>query len=166
MTSTIIAAVATNLAIGKDNSMMWKMPADLKWLKEQTTGKYIIMGRKSYESLKHPLSNRTSVVITRNEDYTMPTGHFVVHSYEEAIKLAEKNHQKEVMVLGGGEIYRNVINKVEVLLITEIKAEFPKADTNFPEICTKIWKETWREDHRANNQNPYDYSFVKYEKKK
>ena len=89
MIKTIVVAIAKNHAIGKDNDLLWRLPDDFKFFKQVTTGKHIIMGRRTYESMPNPLPNRTSIVITRNKDYQVPEGHYVVHSLSEALEICK-----------------------------------------------------------------------------
>lgn len=165
MIRTIIVARADNRVIGRDNQLIWKMPNDLKFFKEKTSGHFVIMGRKSFESLGKPLPNRLNIIITRNTAYAVE-GAFVVHSLQEALKLAENQKQKEVFILGGGEIYKQAFEKslVDKMYITEIKDSF-EGDTYFPEYKRDEWQETNREEFQADHLNPHDYAFVTLEKK-
>ena len=164
MIRSFIVARANNRVIGKDNQLIWHMPHDLKFFKETTSGHYVLMGRKSYESMGKPLPNRLNVIITRNKDYAVE-GALVVHSLEEALQLAEQQQQNEVFILGGGEIYRQALEKklVDRIYLTEIKDTF-EGDTYFPELNEQDWKETHREEYQADHKNPHDYAFVTLEK--
>lgn len=164
MIRSFIVARADNGVIGKDNGLIWHMPHDLKFFKETTSGHYVLMGRKSYESVGKPLPNRLNIIITRNTDYAVE-GALVVHSLQEALELAEKQQQQEVFILGGGEIYRQALEKklVDRIYLTEIKDTF-EGDTYFPELNPKEWKETHREEFQADHKNPHDYAFVTLEK--
>ena len=161
---TIIAAIAENNALGKDNDLIWHLPADLKRFKKVTTGHHILMGRNTFESIGKPLPNRTTVVITRNKDYFIE-GCLTVNSVEEAIKLARSNDD-EVFIIGGAQIYKHAMDNdlIDKLDITIVNEEF-EADVFFPEIDMTIWKEVSREDFKADEKNKYDYSFVSYIKK-
>lgn len=165
MIRSFIVACAENRAIGKDNQLIWHMPNDLKFFKTTTSGHYVLMGRKSYESMGKPLPNRLNVVITRNKDYAIE-GALVVHSLEEALKLAAEQRQQEVFILGGGEIYRQALEKklVDRIYLTEIRESF-EADTFFPELDEDEWEETQREEYQADHLNPHDYAFVTLERK-
>jgi dihydrofolate reductase len=158
---TIIAAIADNNALGKDNQLIWHLPADLKRFKQVTLNHHIIMGRKTFESLGKPLPNRTSIIITRNKNYKV-AGCIVVNSLEEALKAAEKDENP--YILGGAEIYKQAIEIADKLDITFVHHNF-EADAFFPKIDTTIWKETSRQDFKADDKNKYDYSFVSFEKK-
>lgn len=165
MIRSIIVARADNGVIGKDNQLIWHMPHDLKFFKTTTSGHYVVMGRKSFESMGKPLPNRLNIIITRNEEYAAE-GALVVHSLEEGLKLAKEQKQKEVFILGGGEIYRQALEKklVDRIYLTEIKESF-EGDTYFPAINEQDWKEVNREEFQADHQNPHDYAFVTLEKK-
>ncbi len=165
MIRSFIVARAENGVIGKDNGLIWHMPHDLKFFKETTSGHYVLMGRKSYESMGKPLPNRLNVVVTRNTDYAIE-GALVVHSLQEGLELAKKQKQQEVFILGGGEIYRQALEKqlVDRIYLTEVKESF-EGDTYFPELKAGEWKETHREEFKADEKNPHDYAFVRLEKK-
>ncbi|GFD72601.1 dihydrofolate reductase [Tenacibaculum mesophilum] len=159
---TLIAAIAKNNALGKDNDLIWHLPADLKRFKKVTTGHPILMGRNTFESIGKPLPNRTSIIITRNNNYFVD-GCLMANSIEQAIELAEG---KDAFIIGGAQIYKDALeqNLVDRLDITLIHHEF-EADAFFPEINMEIWKEVAREDFKADEKNKYDYSFVSYEKR-
>jgi len=165
MKKTIVVAIAENYVIGKENDLVWHMPADLKWFVKQTKGKWVIMGRKSWESInKTPLPGRTHIIVTRREDYQVPEGVYVVKSLEEGYAYAEKHGVEELMILGGGEIYRQAIKNCDRIILTEIHEEF-EGDTFFPKINRSEWNEVFREDQTADENNPHDYSFVILESK-
>lgn len=161
---TIIAAIAKNNALGKDNDLIWHLPADLKRFKKITSGHHILMGRNTFESIGKPLPNRTTIIITRKDNYFVD-GCLVANSIEEAIKMAE--HDGKVFIIGGAQIYKQVLEKnlADRLDITIVHEEF-EADAFFPEIDMTIWKETNREDFTADEKNRFDYSFVSFEKRK
>lgn len=155
---TIIAAIANNNALGKDNQLIWHLPADLKRFKQVTLNHHIIMGRKTFESLGKPLPKRTNIVITRNKNYNAE-GCIVVNSLQEAIEAAKEDENP--FILGGAEIYNQAIEIADQLDLTFVHHAFD-ADAFFPEIDTTIWKETLRENFKADEKNKYDYSFVTY----
>lgn len=159
---TIIAAVAKNNALGKNNDLIWRLPADLKRFKKVTLGHHVIMGRKTFESLGKPLPNRTTIIISRNKDYHAE-GCIIVNSLEKAI-LAAKGDANPY-ILGGGEIYRQALDHADMLDLTLVHHSFEDADTFFPPIDFKKWKEINREDFKADETHDYDYSFVTYKKK-
>lgn len=157
---TIIAAVAENNALGKDNGLIWHLPADLKRFKKITEGHYVIMGRKTFESLGKPLPNRTTIIITRNPNYAAE-GCIIVNSLKEAIIKASPDENP--FILGGAEIYKQAIAIADILDLTIVHHNF-EADAFFPEIDPSIWKEIERENFKADEKNAYDFSFVKYAK--
>ncbi len=161
-TITIIAAIANNNALGKDNDLIWHLPADLKRFKKVTSGHHILMGRNTFESIGKPLPNRTTVIITRNKTYKAP-GCIVVDSIEKAIDVAKDD--EHIFIIGGAQIYTQTIasNLVDQLDITKVHHAFD-ADVFFPEIDTTIWKEISKEDFKADERNNYDYSFIRYKK--
>jgi len=159
---TIIAAVAKNNALGKNNDLIWRLPADLKRFKKVTLGHHVIMGRKTFESLGKPLPNRTTIIISRNDDY-QADGCLIVNSLEEAILAAKSDPNP--YILGGGEIYRQALEFADTLDLTLVHHSFEDADTFFPPIDFKKWKETNREDFKADETHDFDYSFVTYKKK-
>lgn len=161
MNLSILAAVAKNKVIGKDNQLVWHLPADLKHFRELTTGETVVMGRKTFESIGKALPGRRNIVVTRHRDYQAP-GCEVVHSLEEAAEAGEQDDN--VFIIGGGEIYRQAMSIAGTLYITEIHQDFT-GDTVFPGIDPEIWAETFREDHRADERNPYDYSFITYQRR-
>lgn len=159
---TIIAAIAKNNELGKNNDLIWRLPADLKRFKKRTSGHFILMGRNTFESIGRPLPNRTTVIITRNKDY-FKEGCLIAHSLEQAIEMSKDEEQ--VFVIGGAQVYENAIENdlADVLDITLVHEEFD-ADVFFPEIDLNIWKEVAREDFEADEKNKLAYSFVRYEK--
>ncbi|GGZ26333.1 dihydrofolate reductase [Echinicola pacifica] len=159
----MIVAKATNNVIGRNNQLIWKLSADLQHFKRHTTGHLILMGRKTYESMGKPLPNRTSVVITRNPNYSLPDGHYVVHSLEEAITLAEKLQQEKVYIIGGAEIYKLALPIADELLITEVNCQ-PEGDAFFPEFKEENWRKLTEEVHHKDEKNQFDYTFVHYQR--
>lgn len=160
---TIIAAIGKNNALGKDNDLIWHLPADLKRFKKITSGHHILMGRNTFESIGKPLPNRTSVIITKNKQY-VKEGCLVVNSIEEAIELSKE--EPNVFIIGGAQIYKQALenNLVDKLDICLVHHEF-EADVFFPEINKNVWKEESREDFKADEKNKYAYSFISYIRK-
>lgn len=156
-----MAAIAANNALGKDNQLIWHLPADLKRFKKTTLNHAVIMGRKTYESLGKPLPNRTNILITRDKNYKAE-GCVVVNSLKKALKIAEEVDENP-FILGGAEIYKQAMPFTDKLDITFVHHQFD-ADVFFPEIDKTIWKETSRENFKADENNKYDYSFVTFER--
>ncbi|WP_368043860.1 dihydrofolate reductase [Thalassolituus sp.] len=167
MKLSMIVAVAENGVIGRNNALPWYLPNDLKYFKQTTMGKPVIMGRKTYESIGKPLPGRTNIVITRQADY-QPEGVKVVSSVEAARELAESvcliDGQEEAMIMGGAEIYTLALPHTDRLYLTEVHADV-EGDAFFPEYDKSLWQEVAREDFAAEGPNPYNYSFVVYEAK-
>ncbi|WP_299710263.1 dihydrofolate reductase [uncultured Tenacibaculum sp.] len=159
---TIIAAIGLNNELGKNNDLIWHLPADLKRFKKVTTGHHILMGRNTFESIGKPLPNRTSVIITRNNDY-FKDDCLIANSIEKAIELTEG---KDAFIIGGAQVYEQALanNLADRLDITLVHENF-EADVFFPKIDTEVWKEVSREDFKADEKNKHDYSFVSYERR-
>ncbi|WP_438989564.1 dihydrofolate reductase [Polaribacter sp.] len=159
---TVIAAIAKNNALGKNNDLIWHLPADLKRFKKVTSGHYILMGRNTFESIGKPLPNRTTIIITRNKNY-FKEGCLIASSLEKAIELAKDEEQ--IFIIGGAQIYKETIAKdlADQLDITLVHKEFD-ADVYFPEIDLQKWKIVAREDFKADEKNEYEYSFLSYQK--
>ncbi|MEE3319897.1 MAG: dihydrofolate reductase [Pseudomonadota bacterium] len=164
---SMMVAKASNNVIGRDNKLPWYLPNDLKYFKQVTFGKPVIMGRKTWESLKGPLPGRTNIVITRQADY-VAEGAKVVTTLDEAVEMAQNvafiEGQEETVIMGGAEIYQLALPKADRLYLTEVHAEVD-GDTFFPDYDATEWNEIGREDFAAEGPNPYDYSFVVYERK-
>ena len=166
MKLALIAAYAQNRVVGIDNKLPWHLPEDLKYFKRCTSGKAIIMGRKTFDSIGRPLPNRTNIVITRNPAFKAE-GVKVVSTLEAAIELAkavnEINGIDEVMVIGGATIYELTLPIADRLYLTHVHAKV-EGDAYFPEVDFSNWHEVERADYSASETNPYDYSFVVYDK--
>lgn len=161
---TIIAAIGQNNELGKNNDLIWHLPADLKRFKKVTSGHHILMGRNTFESIGKPLPNRTTIIITRNNSY-FKDGCLIANSIEDALELANK--EEHVFIIGGAEIYKQTIalNLADKLDITIVHDTFD-ADVFFPEIDPNVWVEISRENFKSDERNKFDYSFVSYERKK
>ena len=159
---TIIAAVGRNRALGKDNDLIWHLPADLRRFKSLTRGHHVIMGRKTFESLGKPLPKRTNIIVSRNPDYRAE-GCIVVNSLEKALEIASLDSNP--FILGGAEIYKQALSFADHMDLTIVHEEF-EADAFFPEFDPEEWELTGREDFEKDAENPYDYSFLQYKKRK
>lgn len=160
---SIIAAISENYVIGKNNKLLWHMPADLKRFKDLTTGHTIIMGRKTFESLGKVLPERKHVVLTRDMDYSVKDKNVeVVHDIELLKEYIEA--PEEVFVIGGAIIYRQLMPKVNKMYITRIHEKFD-GDAYFPVIHDEEWKVIEKEENPKDSKNPYDYDFVTYERR-
>ena len=159
---TIIAAASENNALGKDNQLVWHLPEDFKRFKTLTSGHYIIMGRKTFESFPKPLPNRTHIIITRQADYEVPEGCIVVSGLQEAIAICPKN--EEAFVIGGGEIYQQSLELVNKIDITRVHTTL-EADTFFPAIDTTKWELVFEEFHPKDEKHDFDFTFLTYVKR-
>lgn len=159
-TVTLIAAASENNIIGKDNKLIWRLSDDLKHFKELTKGHFVIMGRKTFESMPKALPNRTNVIITRKTDYKAENT-IVVNSLEKALKVAENDNQP--FVIGGGEIYKLSMEIADRIELTRVHTSI-EGDTSFPEIDLEKWQEVKNEKRLKNEKNEYDFSFLRYDK--
>ena len=167
MIVSLIVAIPKNLAIGKNNNLIWNLPVDMKFFMETTTGHPVIMGRKNYESIPkkyRPLKNRTNVIITRNTDYKAK-GCIVVNSIEDSLKCLKEHDENEIFVIGGGEIYRRFLEKnlIDRMYITHIDEKFD-GDTYFPEINYDEWSSRTIMEYPRDLENPHSFKIVVYEK--
>lgn len=159
-TVTLIAAASENNIIGKDNKLIWRLSDDLKHFKELTKGHFVIMGRKTFESMPKALPNRTNVIITRKTDYKAENA-IVVNSLEKALKVAENDNQP--FIIGGGEIYKLSMEIADRIELTRVHTSI-EGDTSFPEIDLEKWQEVKNEKRLKNEKNEYDFSFLRYDK--
>ena len=154
----MIAAAGENNALGKDNDLVWHLPDDFRRFKALTTGHYIIMGRKTFESFPKPLPNRTHVVITRQKDYQRE-GAVVVHSLKDALETAQEDPQP--FIIGGGEIFDMGLKVTEKIELTRVHADF-EADAFFPELDLDQWELVSSEYHGKDERHNYDFTFLTY----
>jgi dihydrofolate reductase len=160
---SIISAIGKNRELGKKNTLLWDMPADMKHFRDTTRGHTVIMGQKTFESLPNgPLPNRRNIVVTRSDDFHSE-GVEISRSLEDTL-ASFKDTDEEVFVIGGGEIYRQSMDAADRLYITHVDMEDKEADTFFPEILPIIWNEISREEHQADDKNPHNYTFSVYER--
>lgn len=160
----IIVAMAQNNVIGKDNQLPWRIPADLKYFKSMTMGKPMIMGRKTFESIGKPLPGRTTIVVTKNKQFSFP-GVLVAYSVDEALRqaceVATDSGVGEVMVVGGAQLYAECLPLADRLYITEIKAVVD-GDAYFPSLTPDVWYQEERDDFPKDERNEHPYSFAVY----
>jgi dihydrofolate reductase len=162
MIISLVVAAASNNAIGKDGQMPWHLPNDMKHFKNVTWGMPVVMGRKTFESLGKALPGRKNIVITRQEGWTADNT-VVVKSLEDALFVAGQTDAQEVMVIGGGEIYKAYFEKAKRIYMTRVEAT-PEADTFFPAIDGKQWQLISQRNHEADEKNPFNYSFQQWER--
>jgi dihydrofolate reductase len=155
MIISIMVAMAENHAIGKNNQLLWRLPADLKHFKDTTSGHTVIMGRKTFDSVGKPLPNRRNIVISRNTSLHMP-GAEVVSDLESAIAMCDAN--EEVFIVGGAQIYRMAMGITDKIYLTVVKGNF-EADTFFPPIDFNFWTETEKISFEPDEKNAWGYTF-------
>ncbi len=163
MKISIIVATSINNAIGKNNQLLWHLPADLKFFKTTTMGCPVIMGRKTFQSIGRVLPGRKNIVITRDESFNA-TNEFDIKT-ESSIESALKHlaNEQEVFIIGGGEIYKQALNKVTTIYKTLVNTDI-EADVFFSEIDLSQFELVWEEKHLADEKNKFDYTFQKFER--
>ncbi|MFP7410010.1 type 3 dihydrofolate reductase [Aeromonas veronii] len=163
MKISMIAAMAHDRVIGKDNQMPWHLPADLAHFKRVTLGKSVLMGRKTFESIGRPLPGRRNLVISRNPGY-QAEGIEVVGSVEAALALLAGSSVEELMVIGGGHLYAEMLPSADCLYLTRIDLAV-EGDTRFPAFDDGQWQRVDCESHPADEKNPHPYSFETWQRR-
>lgn len=168
MKIALIVAMARNHVIGKDNTMPWHLPEDLRHFKRVTLGKPVVMGRNTYESIGKPLVQRANIIISRNPAYRVE-GATVVHSLDAALALGadllrDAGPDAELMIIGGAQIYAQALPLAQRLYLTEVHAE-PEGDASFPQFDRSQWQEVAREEHAASASNACAYDFLVLDRK-
>jgi len=163
MIISAIVAMAQNRVIGRDRDLPWRLPDDMKFFQRTTIRHHVITGRKNYETIPpkyRPLKDRVNIVVTRNSNYTAP-GAVVVHSLKAALELARSAGETEVFIIGGGQIYKEALEKklVDRIYLTEVEAEV-EGDTFFPMLDPEQWKEVSTELHSADERHEFAFRFV------
>lgn len=159
MSVNSIVACSKNNAIGRENQIPWYLPADLKYFKKITTGHIIIMGRKTYESIGRALPKRINIVISRNKDFKVEDGVLLFSSFLDAVDYALKLTEREIFVIGGGEVYRQALSVSHKIYYTEVDTEITDATVFFPELVDSEWKLLSEEKYEKDENNPFDYNF-------
>jgi dihydrofolate reductase len=164
MTVSIIVATSLNHAIGKDNQLLWHLPADLKFFKTTTMGCPVVMGRKTFQSIGRTLPGRKNVVITRDKNFNSDKQFdiLVVGSVDEA--LVKLHSEKEVFIIGGGEIYQQSMDAADTIYLTLVNTVI-EADVYFPAVDKTKFDLVWEEKHIADEKNKFDYTFQKFDRK-
>ncbi|WP_243347898.1 dihydrofolate reductase [Parabacteroides sp. FAFU027] len=163
-TISVICALAEDRGIGKKQELLWRLPNDMKRFKNLTEGHIVVMGRKTFESLpKGALPNRKNIVLTSMPE-AMGTTCIACTTMEEAIQLSESD--KEIFIIGGASVYQEALTKADKMYLTFVHSTFPDADVHFPEVNYDEWEEVNREDHKADDKNAYDYTFVDFVRKR
>ncbi|MDP1764468.1 MAG: dihydrofolate reductase [Sediminibacterium sp.] len=162
MSISLIVAASTNHAIGKNNQLLWNLPNDMKFFKNATWAMPVLMGRKTFEALGKPLPGRFNIVITRQNDWK-PEGTTVVHSLEEGIHAAYAANYKDVMIIGGGQIYKEAIKVADKIYLTRVDAVL-EGDTSFPELDKSTWHKTSEESFPSDEKHAHAYHFQIWER--
>ena len=167
MIVSLIVAIAKNNAIGKDNDLLWRLPNDMLYFKTKTLNHHIVTGRRNYISIPQkyrPLVDRTNIVLTRQTDFSEDNC-IILHSLEKALEYAKEKNEKELFIIGGGQIYQEALSKklIDKMYVTHVDHTF-EADTFFPKINPQEWKKTSEEKYQADDKHSYSYSFAVYEK--
>lgn len=161
---SLVIAQAHNGTIGRHGSIPWHIPADMRHFKAVTMGKPCIMGRKTWDSLpRKPLPGRTNIVVTRDRAF-VADGAVVVHSFEDALTLAEADAPDEIAIIGGADLYRLALRRAGRVYLTEVHAAFD-GDVSTPRFAVSEWKEVFREDHEAPETGGPGFSFVTLERR-
>ena len=163
---SIIAAVAQNGVIGKDNDLVWHLPDDMRFFSTKTKGHIVVMGRKNWDSIPlkyRPLPNRENIILTRNKEFRTD-GAEVFDSLEKAIIHSNKTPEKEIFIIGGSEIYKLALPYTYRMYLTEIAESF-EGDTYFPEYDKSMWKEISRIHHPKDEKHASEFDFVEYLRK-
>lgn len=169
----MIAAVGENLELGAGNALLWHLPDDFSWFIKHTKGKALIMGRKTMESLGKPLKNRTNIVLTSQSEVL--AGFEIASHWEQALDMAAKaldikwanaltmgepiSGEKEIMIIGGGEIYKQALSFADRIYLTQVKAKFGNADTFFPSWDNAVWSEVFTETHEVDERHQFGFDF-------
>jgi len=162
MRLSIMVAMSENGVIGRDNGLPWRLSADLRRFKQVTTSHAVIMGRRTFDSMDGPLPGRTNIVVTRQPDWSRD-GAVVAHSLDDAIREARQIEDDEIFILGGGEIYRQAIDRVDRMYVTLVHAQV-SGDTFFPEFDRSKWRIVEEEPHDADEKNDYAMTFLTYDR--
>lgn len=162
MVISFVVAVSENNVIGKNNQLLWHLPNDMKFFKNTTWAMPVIMGRKTFDSLGKALTGRTNIVITRQPDWH--ADHVaVVETVEDAIKIASQTDAREAFIIGGGEIFKQTLNRADKIYLTRVHATF-EGDTFFPEIDPNEWKLVSELNFDKDAKHAYPYSFQIWER--
>jgi dihydrofolate reductase len=164
----LIVAMDLDRGIGKNNDLMWHLPADMKFFKETTMNQIVVMGRKNYESIPEkfrPLPNRINVVLTRQKDF-IAENCLIFHSLQECLKHFTNETEKTLFIIGGGQIYLESLesNLIDEMFVTHVDGQFD-ADTFFPQIVENEWNSEILFKHEMDEKNKFDFSVTKHIKK-
>lgn len=161
---SFLVAMDKNHVIGYQNDLPWSLPLDLQYFKEVTMGHTMVMGRKTFDAIGRVLPGRKSVVLTRQKNIDLPEEVDIIHDVKDIIKMHEESPDEELFIIGGGELFKLLLPEADRLYITLIDYEF-KGDTYFPKFDESEWEVVKKEKGIKNEENPYDYYFMLYERK-
>lgn len=158
----LVVAMAENRAIGRGGDLPWRLSSDLRYFRKMTLGKPIVMGRRTFESFGRVLDRRLNIILTRDEEFAVD-GAVVAHSLREGLEIARREARRtgvdEIMIIGGEDVFREVLPQARRIYLTEVHAS-PQADTWFPKLDPSAWREVAREAHQAGPKDDHDFSFV------
>jgi dihydrofolate reductase len=168
MKVSLIAAVADNGVIGKDNDLVWSLPDDMSFFKASTRGRHVIMGRRNYESIPHkyrPLPGRPNIILSRNSDYDASPAALVT-SLDEALEIARKAGETECFIIGGGQVYKMALDAgvIDTMFISHVHGE-PEGDAFFPEFDPSQWTLKVIDDHSVDEKHAFSFTICQYDKK-
>ena len=167
MKISIVVAMADNSAIGANGKLLWRLPKDMQYFKEVTWGHHVLMGRKTWDSIPpkvSPLPGRVNIIVTRQKGY-VSEGAIVVESVEDGIEIARRAGEQELMIIGGGEIYKQALPLTKKIYLTKVHHTFTDADTFFPELDMEQWSTLNGEWNMADEKNEFDFEFIVLERK-
>ena len=157
---TLIVAASENNAIGKENKMLWHLPSDFKYFKQNTINHSVVMGRKTFESIGKPLVDRRNIILTRNVSYIHPEVD-VANSINEVLNYCRD--EREIFIIGGAEVYKQALPLADKVLLTRVHTTI-QGDAYFPELSETQWKKTSAEKHEKDDKNSFDFTFEVYER--
>lgn len=164
MTISLIAAASTNRAIGKDGGLPWHLPADLRFFKDKTMGHHMLMGRKTWEAFPKPLPGRTSIVLGKFSE-ALPDGVLSVSRLEEGIELARSRDEKELMIIGGGQVYESSLPVADRIYLTHVLTRIRDASAFFPVVSALDWEIIASEYREKDEKNPFPMEFMELRRK-
>lgn len=164
MRLSLIAALDEASAIGKSGDLPWRLPDDLRFFKRTTMGKPMLMGRKTFESLRGILPGRLHIVLSSQKDLRLPEGVVLCHTLNEALARMQQENVEEGCVIGGGEIFTQTTSRADRLYLTRVHTVVEEADAFFPAVNFSDWKLAWEEEHAADEKHVFPFTFQRWER--
>lgn len=164
MIRTIVVAASENNVIGVNNTLPWHLPDDLRFFKKVTLGKPVLMGRKTFESLGRPLPKRLNIVLSGSA-ITLPEGVLHFTTYQAAISYLEQQQAEEVCIIGGGVVFSSVLDEADQVFLTRVHTRLSGEAVFFPELKPDQWEKVWEEEHPADDQHHFSFTFEQYKRK-